>query len=120
MVLALMAVLALLISPVTSAAAQVVCDQADQAAMAAMQMSASVGARAATVDPCCDHGASHKMDQRSCALACAASSAMIAALSGPIVGSLLVFSTPELTPAALAPVHSYEPAGLMRPPRSAA
>ena len=121
-VLALMAVLALLVSPVTAAAAQVACDQAGPAAMASMDMPgvAEAAAQKSMADPCCDHGAKHPMDQKSCALACAASCAVTAALPGPVVGSILVFSTAQLTPARLAPAHPYEPAGLIRPPKSMA
>lgn len=119
-VLALVAILALLVSPVTAAATQVACDQAELAAMTSMDMpgtAQSAGMKAMS-DPCCDHGTKHPMDQKSCALACAASCAVTAALAGPVVGSLPVFSTAQLAPARLAPAHPYEPAGLMRPPKS--
>ena len=120
--LALLAVLALLVSPVTAEAAQVACDRAEPAAVASMDMPgmAEAAAQKAVADPCCDHGAKHPMDQKSCALACAASCAVSAALPGPVVGSLLVFSTAQLMPARLAPAHPYEPAGLIRPPKSMA
>lgn len=120
--LAFVAVLALLVSPVTGAAAQVACDQSAQSEMSAMDMSGmdQAAAQKDTADPCCDHGAKHPMDQKSCALACATSCAVTAALPSPLVGSLLVFSAAQLTPARLAPAHPYEPAGLIRPPRSMA
>jgi hypothetical protein len=125
LVLALMAVLALLVSPVTAAAAQVACDQAGPSAMATMDMSAmpgmaQAGSHRASIDPCCDHSASHKMDQKSCAQTCATSCAVMAALPGPLTGSLLLFSTAQLTPTQLAPAHPCEPAGLIRPPKSMA
>ena len=123
--LALLAVLALLVSPVTAAAAQLACAQGDPTATATMDMPGMPGMDQARVqktaaDPCCGHGAGHPMDQKSCALACATSCAATAALPGPIVDSVLVFSAAKLTPARLASAHPYEPAGLIRPPRSMA
>jgi hypothetical protein len=125
LVLALMAVLALVFSPVTAAAAQVACDQTGPSATATMDMPAmpgmaQAGNHKASVDPCCDPSASHKMDQKSCAQACATSCAVTAALPGPLTGSLLLFSTAQLTPAQLAQAHPYKPAGLIRPPKSMA
>lgn len=124
-ILAFMAVLALLVGPVTAAAAQVACAQADPAATATMDMPGmpgmdQVGVQTTTADPCCDHGGKHPMDQKSCALACATSCAVTAALPSPVAGFMLVFSTAQLTPARLAPARSYEPAGLIRPPKSMA
>jgi hypothetical protein len=120
-----MAVLALLVSPVTAAAAQVACAQTAPATMATMDMPGmpgmdKAGVQKTSADPCCDHSAKHPMDQKSCALACATSCAVTAALPGPLMGSVLVFSAAQLTPARLAPAHPYEPAGLIRPPRSMA
>lgn len=124
-VLALMAVLALLVSPVTAAAAQVACNQAGPAARASGDMPGmpgmdQAGAQKATANPCCNHSAKHPMDQKRCALACATSCAVAAALPTPLMGSVLVFSAAQLTPELLAPAHPYEPAGLVRPPRSMA
>lgn len=118
--LALMAVMALLVSPVTASAAQVACAQADAMgpAMTDMPGMASAGADKASTDPCCDHNSSHKMDQKSCALACANACAVAAAVPATLTSSLLLFSTAQLTPARLAPAHPYEPAGLIRPPKS--
>ena len=124
-VLALMAVLALLVSPVTAAAAQVACNQTDPTATSTMDMPGmpgmdQAGVQKATADPCCDHGSKHPMDQKTCALACAASCAVTAALPGPVVCSVLAFSAASLTPARSAAAHPYEPSGLIRPPRSVA
>ena len=123
--LALMAVLALLVSPVTAAAAQVACAQTGPAAAVGMDMPGmpgmdQAGIQRTSADPCCDHSAKHPMDQKSCALACATSCAVAAALPSPLVGSVLVFAAAQLTPARLASVHPYQPAGLIRPPRSMA
>jgi len=125
LVLALMAVFALLAGPVAAAASQVVCDQAGQAATATMDMSAMPGmAQAApdktSTDPCCDHGASHKMDPKSCAQACADACAVAAAMPGSPVGYLLVFTAIELRPAALTVAYPHEPPGLIRPPKTMA
>lgn len=123
--LALMAVLALLVSPVTAAATQVACSQAEPAAGATMDMSGMPGMDRAGVqmtvaDPCCDHSAKHPMDRKSCAFACASSSVVTAALPGPVVGSLLAFSLAPLSPARSAAAQPYEPSGLIRPPKSLA
>lgn len=120
LVLALLAVMALLVSPVTAAAAQAACDQGDPAAMASMDMPsvAQSSGQKATADPCCDHSAKHPMDQKSCALACANACAVAAAVPAALTSSLLLFSTAQLTPARMAPAHPYEPAGLIRPPKS--
>jgi hypothetical protein len=125
LVLALMAVFALLASPVVAATAQVVCDQTGQVAMATMDMSAMPGMAQAvpektSTNPCCDHGASHKMDPKSCAQACANACAVAAGMSGSPVGYLLVFVAVELRPAALAVAHPHEPPGLIRPPKTIA
>lgn len=122
-VLALLAVLALLVSPVTAAAAQVACAQSDSTPMAGMDMTGMPGMDQAGVqppssDPCCDHSNKHPMDQKSCALACANACAVAAAVPAALTSSLLLFSTAQLTPARMAPAHPYEPAGLIRPPKS--
>lgn len=124
-VLALLAVLALLVSPVTAAAAQVACAQSDSTSVAGVDMTGmpgmdQPGVQQPSSDPCCDHSNKHPMDQKSCALACATSCAVSAVLPGPFLGSVLVFSTAELTPARSAASQAYEPAGLLRPPRSMA
>ena len=124
--LALLAVLALLVSPVTAAAAQVACVQADPAATSTADMPGMPGMDQAgiqettTVDPCCDHSSKHPMDQKSCALACATSCAVAAVVPSALLGSLLAFSNAELTPGGSAPAHAYEPARLIRPPKSMA
>lgn len=125
-VFALLAMVSLLISPVTAAAAQAACSQAGPAAVAILDMPEMQGTEHAGVhmtaaDPCCDHGAKHPMEHsKSCALACAGPCAAIAALPGPVFGSRLAFSAAPLIPARSAPAHPYEPSGLMRPPKSMA
>ncbi len=124
-VLALLAVLALLVSPVTAAAAQVACDENSPSATSTMDISAmpEMGHASdphAAADPCCDHGGPHKMDLKTCALACATSCAVTAVLPDPIIVSELAFSAALLTPARSATARPYEPSRLMRPPRSMA
>jgi hypothetical protein len=120
LVFALFAILGLLISPVSASAAQVACGQSATSASQMMDMPgmAVAGVDKASADPCCDHSQSHKMDQKSCALACANACAVAAAIPVALTSSLLLFSTAQLTPARLAPAHPYEPAGLIRPPKS--
>jgi hypothetical protein len=119
-VLALMAVMALLVSPVAASAAQLACAQDETAAPAMMGMPgmAMASADKSSTDPCCDHGQSHKMDQKSCALACANTCVVAVALPSAAPSSLLLFASAQLTPARMSPAHPYEPPGLIRPPKS--
>jgi hypothetical protein len=124
-VLAFLAVMALLVSPMTAAAAQGACSQGGPSATATTDMAAmpgmdQAGPQKAPADACCDHGASHKMDQKSCVQACATSCVVTAALPGPLTGPLLAFSTAQLNPARMASAHPYQPAGPRRPPKSMA
>lgn len=121
-VLALMAVVALLLSPVSAAAAQVHCRPAHRVAMATMDMPGSAQSvnQPALTDPCCDQGASHGMDHKGCALACAAFCADSAVFPSPFVGSCLAFSDVHLTPVSSATASTHEPEGLKRPPKSMA
>ena len=116
---ALFAILGLLVSPVTASAAQVACNQGAAQASQMMDMPgmAVTGMDKTSSDPCCNHSSSHKMDQKSCVQACANACAVTAALPGPTVSSLLLFSTAQLTPARLAWAHPHEPTGLRRPPK---
>lgn len=123
--LALLAVLALLVSPVTAGAAQVACDEGSPSAASAMDMPGmpateqSRGLQSAA-DPCCDHAGTHKMDPKSCALACATSCAVTAVLPSAVVVSELSFSAAPLIPARSATPRPYEPSRLIRPPKSMA
>ena len=119
LLLALLAVLALLVSPVTAAAAQASCDETNQSSLAVYDMGMASVQQTET-DPCCDHGATHKMDRKSCALACATSCAVSAVLPSPFVSAELSFSAARLMPARSASARPYEPSRLIRPPRSMA
>ena len=120
--LALLAVMALLISPVAASAAQLSCaqDETSASAMSDMPMTAQSGAAKASADPCCDHGKSHKMDQKSCALACANACAVAAALPSALSSSIMHFAAAQLNPARASAAHPFEPPGLIRPPKSMA
>jgi hypothetical protein len=123
--LALMAVLALAVSPVTAAAAQVACNPAGAFVGSVMDMPGMSGmeqpsAPQSSTDPCCDHGGSHKMDAKSCALACAMSCASAAVLPSTVPFSELAFSAAQLTPIHSASPRAYEPSRHRRPPRSMA
>jgi hypothetical protein len=122
-VLAFLAVVALLISPVAAGAAQAQCAFGGSAAMSGMDMSAVPGAPHAAVqkamgDPCCDKTGHHKMSDKSCAQACAASCAATAALPTSFASVSFVFTKAPISPPRLAPAVSYQPFGLERPPKS--
>lgn len=123
---AFLAVLALLVSPVTAATAQAACGHGAASAMPGMDMPAKagrVGADAARSggDPCCDP-ANHqdKKAGSSCAQMCAAACAATAALPAAPVSFTHVHVRAPLSPARLASVQSFRPSGPRRPPKSIA
>jgi uncharacterized protein involved in copper resistance len=125
-VLALLAVLALLSSPVTGAAAQVACSHDGPMAMAGMDMSAMPGmdqaaANKTGVDPCCDQSSRHggKSDM-SCAQACAAMCGVPVALTAVSYDVVFAPVPADVPPARIVSPHPYEPPGLKRPPKSIA
>gem|GEM_PF-5198153 len=118
---ALLAVLAVLVSPVASVAARAACDHDGPVAMASLQMSAmpgmtDVGADQAALDLCCGH------DKGSCGKACAQtcieSCNVTFVLGAQVVEVVLAPMPAEFSPERLAPPHSHQPAGLKRPPKS--
>lgn len=123
-VIALLAVMALLASPVTAAAAQAACGNGASAASGGMDMPVKAGtthaaASTAAADPCCDHSTDqHKMSDKSCAQACAASCVATAALLTSFTSTNFVFTRAPMSPPRLAPALSYQPFGLERPPKS--
>ena len=124
-VLAFLAVMALLVSPVTAAAAQVACGHEGPSATAGLPMSAmpgmaQVGVQKLAGDPCCDHTGQHKMNDKSCGQACATSCAVAAALPSSLVSINLTLTRAPVTLARLVSVKGYEPAGPERPPKSIA
>lgn len=128
--IALMAVLAVLVNPVVAAAAQVACVEsramssmdAPPDAMAAMPGMADQAGPAAqsAADPCCDHSGRGKMDEKTCALACASACALIAALPYAPISHTLAYSRALHGPAKAVWVKPYDPLGLERPPKSIA
>jgi hypothetical protein len=117
---ALFAVVALLLSPVTAAVAQVACNQAGPEAMAGMDMPSMDGAGAHQAgDPCCDHGARRPMGDKGCAQACAAM-AVVAALPASAVAILLSPVRAVVTGTPVALLRSHDPGGFERPPKLSA
>jgi uncharacterized protein involved in copper resistance len=121
-VLALLAVLALLSSPMTAVAAQAACGHDGSAAMAGMDMSAMpgmdhAGAQKAGGDPCCDHTDKHRMS-KDCAQVCATSCAVAVALPSSPVSIVFVAVRAPFVPARATPTPSFEPSGPERPPKS--
>jgi hypothetical protein len=131
LVLALLAVMALLVSPVTAAAAQAACGHDGPMAMAmaggmadmdgaAMAASNHAKLQKAASDPCCDHAKHGRMSNKSCAQACAASCAVAAALPSGLSSVELTFTRQAAPLARLASVKGNIPAGPERPPKSIA
>lgn len=116
--LAVLAVLALLISPVTAAAAQVECAKAGPEVMAGMTAPEAQPSDAAMAshDPCCDETQKSPHDGKSCAQVCAAMCATIAAL--PTSDFLLPAIQPTRLIAARAdPLRTLAPPRDERPPK---
>jgi hypothetical protein len=124
-VLAFLAVMALLISPVAAGAAQARCVLGGSPAMSGMDMSAMPGpahasAQKTSTGPCCDHSGQHKMRDKSCALACATSCATTAALPVNLNGATFAFTDAPMSLPRRVSAVSHQPFGLERPPKSMA
>jgi hypothetical protein len=119
--LALLAVIGLLASPVSATAAQATC-QGHGEAMMSMAMADMPGMdhAAGEVDPCCDPAkdkAPSKHDEMSCLLACIAMCGVTAALpSTPPLG-LLKADHFAPAPGRMASLTPHDPGRLERPPR---
>jgi hypothetical protein len=121
----LLAVLGLLANPVSAAAAQAACNHmtasasaSASASMPGMDMPAMAkvhqdGVKKAA-DPCCDPG--NGDSKKSCAQLCAAICAVDAAIEGPVVSAPFASKGADPTPARVAALHPFEPAGPERPP----
>ena len=123
-VLTLVALAAVLLSPVTAAATQMACIQNGPAAMAGMDMPGVLGMDQAggdktTSDTCCDH-AGHKMNHSGCAQACAASCAVVVALPASLASITPLYTRATVMPPRVISVRPYAPAGPERPPKSIA
>ncbi|WP_426029997.1 hypothetical protein [Caulobacter sp. DWP3-1-3b2] len=119
--LAFLAVLALLISPVAAAAAQVECAKSGPEAMMdmSMPMAKSTDGAKASHDPCCDEHQNAPHDGKACAQICAALCATTA--TPPTSEIKLPAVVPmRLTAAPDKPLRTYAPPGDERPPKQIA
>jgi hypothetical protein len=121
--LALLAVVGLLLTPVAAAAATPACLHAS-ASMAmdmAMPMAAphAQAAGKAAGHPCCDDGADKPVqhDSKSCAQACAVICGVSVAVTETAVDLALTETHARVEPAAPRPLHAHAPPGLKRPPK---
>lgn len=124
-VIGLLAIVALLVSPVTAAAAESACGYGGSSAMATMDMPTMAGAahmdvHKASGDPCCDHSAQHKLNDKSCVQMCATTCVVAVALPTSLVSFTLVYSSAPVTVARRVAIFSYWPSGPERPPKSIA
>jgi hypothetical protein len=120
--LALLALVGLLLSPVAASAAAPVCLHQHDGVMAmdmAMPMAAPHAKGAGKADPCCDDDAGKPVqhDGKSCAQACAAICGVSVALTETAVAFSLTESHARVEPAAPSPLHAHAPPGLKRPPK---
>lgn len=116
--LALLALVGLLLSPVAASAATQVCLHHDAGAGMSMMMDTPHANGAAKADPCCnDDSKPTKHDDQSCAQACAVICGVTAALPQAAVELSLTESHARLEPAALVALHAHGPPGLKRPPK---
>ncbi len=121
-ILAILAIVGLLLSPVAASAAAAVClHEHGGASMVMMTMAApdAEAAGKATGHSCCDDDAGNpaKHDKQSCAQACAAICGVSAALPQAAVDVSLSENHARLVPAAFSPLHAHGPPGLKRPPK---
>jgi hypothetical protein len=124
-VLALLAIIGLLASPIAAAAAEAACGghggEAMQMAMA--DMPGMVQANTGKADPCCDPstGHAHKNHRNAdCVQACAAMCGVVAALPSTPVAILGPPDRDAPPQARAASSKPHEPSRLERPPRSIA
>ncbi|WP_421930805.1 hypothetical protein [Phenylobacterium sp.] len=116
--LALMAVVGLLFTPMAAAAAQERCSHAGSE-MAGMEMPMAQGSddAKAAPDPCCDHGDKAPQSSKACAQACATVCSVVAPL--PVVGDWSAHSASvRLVAVATLPLEALAPPRTERPPRS--
>lgn len=125
-VLALLAVIGLLASPVAASAAQAACHDHMGQTIMGMPMADMPGTTQADnqkADPCCDPGkdtGKSKHDAMSCMQACAAMCGVVAALPAVATAPLQPLDHATLQPARMASLKPHEPSRLERPPRSIA
>ena len=125
-VFAILAVMALLVSPVTAAVAQAACGHQTPSTMSGMRMTSmasmmDAAANAPAGDPCCDHAAQNgKKTGWSCAKACAAACAVASVVAPPFETDALTCVQAEVSSPPAAFPCPFEPKGLKRPPKSMA
>ena len=118
LLLAFLAVLALMASPLTAATAQVACAKGGSSAMAGMD---HANAAKSGADPCCAHAGRHgKKAGMNCATACAASCGVAIALPGEPYDVALAPVRADVPTARIVSTHPFQPSGLKRPPKSIA
>ena len=115
--LAILALVGLLLSPVAASAATQVCLHHDGGAGMSMPMADGALAKAGAPDCCDDHGNPAKHDDHGCAQACAVMAGVTAALPQAEPGAALSMSHTRIAPAALMPLQAHGPPGLKRPPK---
>ena len=116
--LALLAIVGLLASPVAAAAAQATCQEHGGAMSMAMADMAQAGHAA---DPCCDPGKApqpSKHNDMSCMLSCMAMCGVVAALPETQSVALEQPQHETLYPSRMASLTPHAPGRLERPPRS--
>lgn len=114
--LAFLAVFALLISPVTAAAAQRVCARADAEARTNMPAAAGMHADIASCDPCCDQATKAAHRNKSCAQACA--STCVVSLTAPVIGlGAPLFQTTQVFAVVVQTLRAHAPPQADRPPK---
>lgn len=124
--LALLAVVGLLASPVTAAAAQASCGHNGPMASSGMEMPATPGHAHMTSsvgkgDPCCDPtGKSHKTSHGNCTGACSAACAGVLALPASLTIGAPAPARAPLDLPVLTSAQGLDPPGLERPPKSIA
>ena len=115
---AFLAILTLLLSPVTAAAAQQACLDMGPGAMAGMEapLAQSADLGAARSDPCCNEGQTQPDGHKACAQACASMCAVSAALP---TANLAVPALPAAQIYALRvqPLYTQSPPRAERPPK---
>lgn len=123
LLLAILAVVGLLLTPVAASAASGVCLGDDEQTMS-MTIGSTVASHAAHTadDSCCDpHGAPAKHQSQACAKACAAMCATVAAVLGDTATRTpAAFSRSPMEATPPKTFHAHPPPGLKRPPRTLA
>lgn len=117
--LALLALVGLLLSPVAASAAAPACLHHHDMASMADAMDVASAPMSGMAMPCCDEDAGKpvKHDAKSCAQACATVCGATVALAGPAIDLALTVTHARLEPAAPSPLHTHGPPGLKRPPK---